>query len=82
MLILPVYSCYLILTPERDLEWTESGVEGAYRFIQKVWRLKDKLSDAPALSDTDDLSEAAKNCLRITHQSIKAIGNDIEKIRA
>ena len=65
--------------PERDLEWTESGVEGAYRFIQKVWRLKDKLSNAPALSDTSDLSEAAKNCLRITHQSIKAIGNDIER---
>ena len=65
--------------PERDLEWTESGVEGAYRFIQKVWRLKDKLSDAPALSDTSDLSEAAKHCLRITHQSIKAIGNDIER---
>ena len=65
--------------PERDLEWTESGVEGAYRFIQKVWRLKDKLSNAPSLSDTSDLSEAAKNCLRITHQSIKAIGNDIER---
>ena len=25
--------------PERDLEWTESGVEGAHRFIQKIWKL-------------------------------------------
>ena len=65
--------------PERDLEWTESGVEGAYRFIQKVWRLRDKLSDEAPLSDTSDLSDAAKESLRITHQSIKAIGNDIER---
>ena len=65
--------------PERDLEWTESGVEGANRFIQKVWRLKDKLAGAGPLADTDGLSEAAKTCLRITHQSIAAIGNDIER---
>ena len=65
--------------PERDLEWTESGVEGANRFIQKVWRLKDKLTGAGPLTDTDGLSEAAKTCLRITHQSIAAIGNDIER---
>ena len=65
--------------PERDLEWTESGVEGAYRFIQKIWRLMDKISGEPALSDTDNLSDKAKDCLRITHQSIASIGNDIER---
>ena len=65
--------------PERDLEWTESGVEGANRFIQKVWRLKDKLAGAGPLADTNGLSEATKTCLRITHQSIAAIGNDIER---
>ena len=25
--------------PERDLEWTESGIEGSYKFINKIWRL-------------------------------------------
>ena len=65
--------------PERDLEWTESGVEGAYRFIQKIWRLMDKISGEPVLSDTDNLSDKAKDCLRITHQSIASIGNDIER---
>ncbi|MGC6516936.1 MAG: leucine--tRNA ligase [Candidatus Puniceispirillaceae bacterium] len=65
--------------PERDLEWTESGVEGAYRFIQKVWRLRDKLSQSGPLDGTESLSEAAKTCLRTTHQSIASIGNDIER---
>ena len=65
--------------PERDLEWTESGVEGANRFIQKLWRLKEKLSGSHGISDPDNLSDAAKQCLRVTHQSIAAIGNDIER---
>jgi len=65
--------------PERDLEWTESGVEGANRFIQKLWRLKDKLSGSQGIEDTDNLTDAAKQCLRVTHQSIEAIGNDIER---
>ena len=65
--------------PERDLEWTESGVEGANRFIQKLWRLKEKLSGSHGIADPDNLSDAAKQCLRVTHQSIAAIGNDIER---
>ena len=65
--------------PERDLEWTESGVEGANRFIQKVWRLKDKLSGTNTAIDIDQLSDAAKTCLKVTHQSIASIGADIER---
>ena len=65
--------------PERDLEWTESGVEGANRFIQKVWRLTAKLSHAGPITDTDSLSDAAKTCLRVTHQSIASIAADIER---
>ena len=65
--------------PERDLEWTESGVEGAHRFIQKIWRLKDKLSGEMDLSELDTLSETGKASLRIIHQSIASISNDIER---
>ena len=65
--------------PERDLEWTESGVEGAHRFIQKIWRLKDKLSGEMDLSELDQLSETGKASLRIIHQSIASISNDIER---
>ena len=65
--------------PERDLEWTESGVEGANRFITKIWRLKSRLSGTDGITSFDTLSDAAKACLRITHQSIEAIGTDIER---
>ena len=65
--------------PERDLEWTESGVEGAHRFIQKIWRLKDKLSGETDLSEIDNLSDKAKASLRVMHQSIASISNDIER---
>ena len=65
--------------PERDLEWTESGVEGAHRFIQKLWRLKDKLSGETDLSAIGDLSDTGKASLRVIHQSIASISNDIER---
>ena len=65
--------------PERDLEWTESGVEGAHRFIQKIWRLKDKLVGEHDLSAIDDLSDTGKASLRVIHQSIASISNDIER---
>jgi leucyl-tRNA synthetase len=33
--------------PERDLEWSENGIEGAWRFVQRLWRLFDGMEDAP-----------------------------------
>ena len=65
--------------PDRDLEWTESGVEGSYRFIQKLWRLKEKVTIVEPLAEGATLSDAATNCLRVTHQSIVSIGADIER---
>ncbi|ABP67404.1 leucyl-tRNA synthetase [Caldicellulosiruptor saccharolyticus DSM 8903] len=46
--------------PERDLEWSDQGVEGCFRFLNRLWRLyielKDKLSDSslPGQSELDD----------------------------
>ena len=65
--------------PERDLEWTESGVEGAHRFIQKIWRLKDKITNETDLSAIGDLSDKGKASLRVIHQSIEQISTDIER---
>jgi leucyl-tRNA synthetase len=48
--------------PDRDMEWTEAGVEGAYRYVQRVWRLVTDLLDAlPAgvrglAANSDDLT--------------------------
>jgi leucyl-tRNA synthetase len=57
--------------PERDLEWSEAGIEGAWRFIQRLWRLA--TGDAGGESEDKDLD-------RKLHRSIAAIGANIEAL--
>ncbi|MDR0800353.1 MAG: leucine--tRNA ligase [Endomicrobium sp.] len=62
--------------PQKQLDWSTEGVEGCWRFINRIWRLFDvvhKKADIPA-------SEKDKNdILRIMHQTIKKVTIDIEK---
>ena len=58
--------------PERDLEWSEAGIEGASRFVQRVWRL------AAASAETDGEDEALKRKL---HRTIAAVGEAIEQLQ-
>ena len=68
--------------PERDLEWTESGIEGAHRFIQKIWKLTQqakKCPDSVNLSP-DKVKRAEDEVLaKALHKSIEDISNDIER---
>ncbi|MDO9586033.1 MAG: leucine--tRNA ligase, partial [Syntrophales bacterium] len=41
--------CLFAAPPEKDLEWSDAGIEGAYRFLSRVWRLAEELSEAGAL---------------------------------
>ena len=68
--------------PERDMEWTESGVEGASRFLKRVWRLArdDSLADC-GMPVPDTLGETATAALRMAHKSILALSADIENFR-
>ena len=67
--------------PERDVIWTEAGVEGAHRFVQRVWRMIGEA--APALAGiagrTASEGEAAA-ISRAAHKTLKAVGEDIEKL--
>ncbi|HET9335320.1 MAG TPA: leucine--tRNA ligase [Sphingomicrobium sp.] len=58
--------------PERDLEWSESGIEGAARFVQRVWRLV----QTPARSDGEDVVLKRK-----LHRTIAAVGEAIEGLQ-
>jgi leucyl-tRNA synthetase len=58
--------------PERDLEWSEAGIEGASRFVQRVWRL------AATSTPTEGADEALKRKL---HRAIAAVGEAIEGLQ-
>jgi leucyl-tRNA synthetase len=59
--------------PERDLPWSESGIEGAWRFVQRLWRLFD--GDA---AEPDQGGDPALD--RKLHQTIHGIAEDIEAL--
>ncbi|TCH98693.1 leucine--tRNA ligase [Roseococcus sp. SYP-B2431] len=64
--------------PDRDMEWSESGVAGASRFIGRVWRLAQSLRDEN-LREADAPDEAAgKKLLQATHRTIAAITEALE----
>ena len=60
--------------PERDLPWSEAGIEGAWRFVQRLWRLFDA-DPATDQAGGDDPALARK-----LHQTIAGIGADIEAL--
>ncbi|MBK1794990.1 leucine--tRNA ligase [Devosia sp. WQ 349] len=68
--------------PERDVQWTEAGVEGASRFQQRVWRLVNDLVDAAPATASDAVDETAALGLRkIVHRSVHGVAQDIEGLR-
>ncbi|MFC7292331.1 leucine--tRNA ligase [Hirschia litorea] len=64
--------------PERDVEWTQSGAEGAWRFIQKLWTLAEA---APDKDDGDITDGPAMDLLRITHKTIDGVSRGITEFR-
>ncbi len=68
--------------PERDIEWTESGVSGAWRFTQRLWRLINDIAELPSGGPRPPSHDDASLALRrIIHQSLHAVGLDIEALR-
>jgi len=69
--------------PERDLEWTDSGIEGAWRYINRLWRLATTARDigAVAMPAFDSLNAAAQSALRACHKTILAVTEDLERFR-
>lgn len=75
--------CLFAAPPERDLEWSEQGVEGGYRFLNRVWRLAATLMDSikgvkPFEGRPEDLDDRLKDLYRKTHQTISKVTRDIE----
>ena len=66
---------------ERDLEWSDQGVEGAFRFLNRVWRIVAHFQDAikEGLDDYDHstLTTEEKSLRRTLHQTIKKVTEDV-----
>jgi leucyl-tRNA synthetase len=62
--------------PERDMEWTESGVAGAFRFTQRIWRLAE--NTGPEVPKPAEFGAAGKTLRRATHKTIAAVSESLE----
>ena len=68
--------------PDRDLEWTAAGVEGAYRFVQRVWRQVTEAVETLPPAGAPTRGDAAGSALRrVAHKTIQAVTEDIERFR-
>ncbi len=67
--------------PERDVIWTEAGVEAAHKFVQRIWRIiaeaAPELSDVKAASAMDGEANAVS---KAAHKTLKLVGEDLEKL--
>jgi len=76
--------CLFAAPPERGLEWSDQGVEGAHRFMNRIWRLADAwlpvIDEVTAFDgNPDDLPPALKALYRKMHATIKKVTIDIEE---
>ncbi len=70
--------------PEKELEWSDQGVEGSFRFLGRLWRIVmenlDIVEGAKSASkkDGEELSDAGRNLQRKMHQTIRKVTEDID----
>jgi leucyl-tRNA synthetase len=73
--------CLFAAPPERDLEWSDQGVEGAFRFLARLWRLvaqnRERVRDAGPVPEPDALAEGPRALWRLTHRTILRATQDI-----
>ena len=66
---------------ERDLDWSDQGVEGAFRFLNRVWRIllqfEDAIKSAPAACDPSGLTPEETELRRILHLTVKKVTEDV-----
>ncbi|MGA9165013.1 MAG: class I tRNA ligase family protein, partial [Thiobacillus sp.] len=67
--------------PEQSLEWSDAGVEGAHRFLRRLWKTAYEHVQAGVVAayTGGELSEAAKSLRRQLHQTIQKVSDDIER---
>jgi leucyl-tRNA synthetase len=67
--------------PERDIEWTDAGAEGCWRFVQRVWRLATESQGLPPAGTAPSNDDTAKPLRQAAHRAIAAVTDDLENLR-
>ena len=74
--------CLFAAPPEKDLEWSDQGVDGAFRFLGRVWRIVvdylDDIRDVEPFDSGEKIEGDLKELRKKTHQTIKKVTTDIE----
>lgn len=76
--------CLFAAPPERDFDWSDSGIEGSYRFVGRVWRLIDDLRDhllpvaACSATAADADSDVARELRLKEHTAVRKASEDID----
>jgi len=72
-----------VAPPEKEIEWTDAGLEGSWRFLARVWRIVDQLCETiggegiPS-PDTLELNDAERVLRRKTHETIRRVTQDLD----
>ena len=74
-----------VAPPEKEIEWSDAGLEGSWRFLARVWRLTDSLAETIGgegipLPSTFDLNDAERALRRKTHETIRRVSADVDKV--
>ncbi|MBC7354630.1 MAG: leucine--tRNA ligase [Desulfomicrobiaceae bacterium] len=75
--------CLFAAPPEKDLEWSDRGIEGAHRFLLRVWRLVDELADiltpvGACAAISGNLTPAERELRRKEHDTVRRATNDLD----
>ncbi len=76
--------CLFAAPPERDLEWNEQGVEGSFRFLNRVWRItyawNERIKKVSSYTESPDaLKGEVRELYKKAHQTIRKVTQDIEE---
>ncbi|MCB1831932.1 MAG: leucine--tRNA ligase [Geminicoccaceae bacterium] len=66
--------------PERDLEWTDQGIDGAWRYLNRLWRLVDERLDRLDGETGDTLTDGETELKRAVHRTVDGVTRELERL--
>ncbi len=71
-----------VAPPEKEVEWTDTGLDGAFRFLTRAWRIvqqwREAVSGVPPAGEAGALSDAERALRRKTHDTIRRVTQDLD----